>query len=425
VDPIYQELAGLLERGQPLAFAVLVETKGSTPQKCGAKAIFLPDGRVIGTLGGGCLEAETRQKALRALETGEPFTFRAVLDDDFGWDDGLICGGAVQTFVQPNPASREVWRALLADPDSRERRMLATITGGEHVGKRALFAVRREAHPPGQSTGEGEAPAKPNIDLIVADELPSEIMSILATKSVELLVEPEPEPSLFALPSAEASAKVDRPSLLAYFEPLLPHPVLVICGGGHIGAATGRLAASCGFDVIAIDDRAAFANKERFPDAKTIIVDDPAHAVKGLSIGENTYILIVTRGHRHDAVVLKEVIHSPAAYIGMIGSRRKVRTVMEGFVQEGVATADELRRIHSPVGLNIHSITVEEIAVSIVAELIAVRRGQADGQPLTVTGEVADKLAASAGGGSGHPARRGRSPDAAGEGARRQAPPPK
>ena len=84
MDPIYQELAGLLERGQPLAFAVLVETKGSTPQKCGAKAIFLPDGRVVGTLGGGCLEAETRQKALRALETGEPFIFRAVLDDDFG-----------------------------------------------------------------------------------------------------------------------------------------------------------------------------------------------------------------------------------------------------------------------------------------------------------------------------------------------------
>ena len=91
MDPIYQQLAGLLERKERLAFAVLVETKGSTPQKCGAKAIFLPDGRVIGTLGGGCLEAETRQKALRAMETGESFTFKAVLDDDFGWDDGLIC----------------------------------------------------------------------------------------------------------------------------------------------------------------------------------------------------------------------------------------------------------------------------------------------------------------------------------------------
>ena len=116
MDPIYQQLAGLLERKERLAFAVLVETKGSTPQKCGAKAIFLPDGRILGTLGGGCLEAETRQKALRAIETGESFSFRAVLDDDFGWDDGLICGGSVQTFVQPDPRSDKVWQALLAEP---------------------------------------------------------------------------------------------------------------------------------------------------------------------------------------------------------------------------------------------------------------------------------------------------------------------
>ena len=361
MDPIYQELASLLDRGQPLAFAILVETKGSTPQKCGAKAIFLPDGRVIGTLGGGCLEAEARQKALRALETGEPFTFRALLDDDFGWDDGLICGGSVQTFVQPNPKSHAVWQALLAAPDSPQRRVLATVTTGEHAGRRALFAGER---------------------LVAADELPQETLAQLATKSAAVLAEPEPEPSLGAL----------NPSLFVYFEPILPRPVLIICGGGHIGAATGKLAAWCGFDVVAIDDRAAFANKERFPDAKQIIVDDPAQAVREFPIEENTYVLIVTRGHRHDAIVLKEIIHSKAAYIGMIGSKRKVRTVMEGFIEEGVATADELRRVRSPVGLNINSTTVEEIAVSIVTELIAVRRGQIEVRPLSVTGEVADKL---------------------------------
>lgn len=173
MDPIYQELAGLLERKERLAFAVLVETKGSTPQKCGAKAIFLPDGRVIGTLGGGCLEAETRQKALRALETGEPFTFKAVLDDDFGWDDGLICGGAVQTFVQPNPQSSKVWQALLAEPSLRQRRVLVTITSGDQAGKRALFA--------------GE-------EVIAADDLPVDLLSEFSRKSAELLSEPEPEP---------------------------------------------------------------------------------------------------------------------------------------------------------------------------------------------------------------------------------------
>ena len=371
MDPIYQQLAELLERKERLAFAVLVETKGSTPQKCGAKAIFLPDGRVIGTLGGGCLEAETRQKALRALETGEPFTFRAVLDDDFGWDDGLICGGAVQTFVQPNPRSREVWKRLLDDADARQRRVLATITSGEHTGARALFA--------------GE-------QLIVADALPAEMLAQLATKSAEILSEPEPEPSLHALTAAEVPTKAERSTLHVYFEPLLPHPVLVICGGGHVGAAVGKLAAWSGFDVVAVDDRAAFANKERFPDATKIIVDDPAKVMKEFPLDADTYICIVTRGHRHDAVILKEVIHSQVAYIGMIGSKRKVRTVMEGFINEGVAIAEDFRRVRTPMGLAIHPLTVEEIAVSVVSELIAVRRGARNFISLSVTNEIADKL---------------------------------
>jgi xanthine dehydrogenase accessory factor len=362
VDPIYHELAGLLERKERLAFAVLIETKGSTPQKCGAKAIFLPDGRVIGTLGGGCLEAETRQKALRALETGEPFTFRAVLDDDFGWDDGLICGGSVQTFVQPNPQSNKVWQALLAAPSMRQRRVLATITTGEHTGKRALFA--------GQ-------------ELIVADELPGELVSELSGRCAKLLAEPEPEPSSLIL----------QPSSLAvYLEPILPRPVLVICGGGHVGCAVGKLAAWSGFDVVAIDDRASFANKERFPDATRIIVDDPAKVMKDFPLDADTYVCIVTRGHRHDAVILKEVIHSQAGYIGMIGSKRKVRTVMEGFINDGVATAEDFRRIRTPMGLAIHSLTVEEIAVSVVSELIAVRRGAQNYISLSVTNQLADKM---------------------------------
>jgi len=363
MDPIYQQLAGLLERKERLAFAVLVETKGSTPQKCGAKAIFLPDGRILGTLGGGCLEAETRQKALRAIETGESFSFRAVLDDDFGWDDGLICGGSVQTFVQPDPGQSKVWQALLAEPSKRQRRVLATITTGDHVGKRALFTDK---------------------ELIVADDLPADLLSELSSQCVKILAEPEPEPlSLTLQPS----------SLSVYFEPILPHPVLVVCGGGHIGCAVGKIAAWSGFDVVAVDDRASFANKDRFPDAKQIIVDDPAKVMKDFPVDADTYICIVTRGHKHDAVILKEVIHKPAAYIGMIGSKRKVRTVMDGFINEGIATAEDFRRIRTPMGVAIHSLTVEEIAVSVLAELIAVRRNAQNYVSLSVTNQLADKSA--------------------------------
>jgi xanthine dehydrogenase accessory factor len=366
MDPIYRQLHELLAQNQPLAFAVLVETKGSTPQKCGAKAIFLPDGRVLGTLGGGCLEAETRQKALRALETGEKFSFRAVLDDDFGWDDGLICGGAVQTFVEPNPKSREIWNELLAEKNPRQRKMLVTVIESprrDEIGARALFA--------------DENPLK-------SDAISDELLQKIGKKSAEILQEHEPEPQLSRISDA----------ISVYFEPILPKPTLIICGGGHVGAATGKLAAWAGFDVVAIDDRASFANKERFPDAAKIIVDDPAKAVKNFPIDEDTYIVIVTRGHRHDAVVLREVIHSKAAYIGMIGSKRKVRTIMDGFIEEGAATAEDFMRIYSPVGLDINSVTIEEIAISIVSQLIAVRRGKHDVKPLSVTQEIATKIIA-------------------------------
>ena len=406
MDPIYQQLAELLERKEQLAFAVLVKTKGSTPQKCGAKAIFLPDGRVIGTLGGGCLEAETRQKALRALETGEPFTFRAVLDDDFGWDDGLICGGAVQTFVQPNPQSGKVWQALLAEPALRQRRVLATIVSGEEVGKRALLTSsgrRAEpARPTNDPVGRGGPTAPQNttsdVQIVASDSISPDILNEIQLKAATLLSEPEPEPTLHTLVSAEALpavaglAKAERSTLHAYFEPILPHPVLVICGGGHVGAAIGKLGAWSGFDVVAIDDRASFANKERFPDAAKIIVDDPAKVMKDFPLDADTYVCIVTRGHRHDAVILKEVIHGQAAYIGMIGSKRKVRTVIEGFIEEGVATAEDFRRVRSPMGLAIHSLTVEEIAVSVVSELIAVRRGAQNFVSLSVTNQLADKM---------------------------------
>jgi xanthine dehydrogenase accessory factor len=251
---------------------------------------------------------------------------------------------------------------VLDEGDARQRRVLATIISGEHAGARALFAGDR---------------------LIVADALPPETLTQLGAKSAELLAEPEPEPLTIPLQPSAVSA---------YLEPLLPHPILVICGGGHVGAAVGKLAAWCGFDVVAIDDRASFANKERFPDAAKIIVDDPAKVMKDFPLDADTYVCIVTRGHRHDAVILKEVIHSRAGYIGMIGSKRKVRTVMEGFINEGVATAEDFRRVRTPMGLAIHSLTVEEIAVSVVAELIAVRRGAQNFVSLSVTNEIADKL---------------------------------
>ncbi len=382
MDAVYQELASRLDRGERLALAVLVESKGSTPQKAGAKAIFLPDGQVIGTLGGGCLEAETQQRALRALDTGSPISFRVVLDDDFGWDDGLICGGSVRIFIQPNPTHTAVWEGLRTN--RRSRRMLVTLLDS---GARALFEVGAASPPrpvskwdarpacPLRAATTGTVVPLPNrggdAAPTTSDITDGALLCRTGERSVTLLNERNPQP---------------RVEDDIFYEPILPNPVLTVCGAGHLGEAVAKLAAWCGFDVTVIDDRQDFANRQRFPDAREIVVADGAEAIRQRPIDEDTYIALVTRGHRHDALILREVIHSRAAYIGMIGSKRKLRTVMDGFIKEGVATAEDFRRVHSPMGVPIGSSTVEEIAVSVVAEMIAVRRGARDVPSLSATG---------------------------------------
>jgi xanthine dehydrogenase accessory factor len=188
----------------------------------------------------------------------------------------------------------------------------------------------------------------------------------LATTARRLLQEGGEAPRRLSL--AEGAATV-------YLEPILPRPVLLIMGAGHVGTALTHVAARIGFEVVVVDDRASFANKERLPDADQVIVDSVVEVARRWPKTPETYVVLVTRGHRNDAVALREVIGSPCAYIGMIGSRRKVLTIYEEFLAEGIATPEQLARIHAPIGLDIGALTVDEIAVSIAAELIVVRRG--------------------------------------------------
>lgn len=305
---LFCKLCELIEADEPCALATVVAAKGSTPQKAGAKAIFMADGRIFGTLGGGCLEAESRQRALRALQTRQRQLFKLVLNDDFGWDDGLICGGAVEVFVDPHPKENlATWRILSRYAKEPHLLRLNLKTGNATVENAKLMAAKPIKH---------------------QDE---------------------------------------------YLEPILPKERLIIAGAGHIGAALCKLAASIDFSVTVIDDRFTYANRERLPDAEEIIVDEPAAAIARMPLDYNSYVVIVTRGHRHDATVLREVIGKPSAYIGMIGSKRKVRIIFEQFLEQGVATDAQLKRVHSPVGLDIGAESVEEIAVSIAAQLIQAR----------------------------------------------------
>lgn len=336
------EIERAIAAGLPCAYCEVVATRGSTPQKAGATMLVFADGAQSGTLGGGCVEAEVRRRALRALTAGDgqPTVHEFDLDDNHGWDDGLICGGRMTILVEPlGPAAAEYYRR------TRELRQSGTghfevvaLSGnwlGLPIGSRFLFDAAR-------------AP-------VASHGVPAE----RAGETFRALAEPRPRPTV-------------RDGLAII--PVAPRVRLLIVGGGHVGQAVARLAAEVEFEVWVLDDRAACATPERFPSAARRIVGDIGTSLKALvaEVGPTTYALIVTRGHGHDEEALFHLAPTAAGYVGMIGSKRKVRLIFEDLRANGIS-AEALARVRAPVGFDIGSQTVPEIAVSIVAELIATR----------------------------------------------------
>jgi xanthine/CO dehydrogenase XdhC/CoxF family maturation factor len=185
------------------------------------------------------------------------------------------------------------------------------------------------------------------------------IRSCLARETPQLFVESSQNP--------DVSAEV-------LVEPVIPKPLLLIAGGGHIGQALALQAGPVGFDIIVIDDRPEFTDPVLFPEGTTTRCGDIPKQIAALSDAGDVYVVLVTRGHKLDAETLEACIHAPAAYVGMIGSKRKVALIRQNFIESGLATAEEFDRVFTPIGLDIGAVTVPEIAASITAELIAVRR---------------------------------------------------
>jgi xanthine dehydrogenase accessory factor len=350
MDSIYRDIVRLFDTGAPFSLGTVVHTAGSTPQKTGARAVFLLGGEILGTLGGGCMEAEARRRGLQLARGGDPELMELHLDDDFGWDDGLICGGTASIFLQPRPGEEQVYRAAVALHEARGRGVLALVVAGdaEAVGRACLVRTGEET---------------------VGDLASPELQAAVEETAKGLLLEGREEPRRIFLKA---------PAATVYFEPLLPKPVCFIAGAGHIGSALCHYAARAGFEVAVVDDRPSLCNSDRMPDASHVLVGDIVEAVREWPKTPSTYFVIVTRGHRHDAVVLRELVKAPVAYLGMIGSKRKILTVYDEFLAEGLATPEELARIHAPLGLDIGAQTVEEIALCIAAELILVRRRGAE-----------------------------------------------
>ena len=341
------ELTTALDERRNLVYCVLVETRGSTPQKAGAAMLVFADGSQRGTLGGGCVEAEVKRRALRTLHDGsraEVLTFS--LDDNYGWDDGLICGGRMRVLADPlvYGAGREPPPVL-----GYYQRLRELVAGGK--GCIEAIVIDATGLAPGTRTlfdAAGNVAAQS-----AAGEAPAAIRQHL--------------PPLSARPAAMVRQGI------AYL-PVLPRVTLLIVGGGHVGQAVARLAAEVDFDVWVVDDREPYVSSQRFPVAQRRIVGDIGVRLKELAgdLNPSVYALVVTRGHGHDEEALYHLATTPAGYVGMIGSKRKIRLIYEDLLARGVPE-EALARVHAPLGFDIGSQTVPEIAVSIVAELIACR----------------------------------------------------
>ncbi len=252
---IYEEIVQLRRDGRRGAVATIVNVRGSIPSFKTAKMLVRDDGSIVGTIGGGCVEAEVWQAAREVMESEKPRTLSFNLNQEPKYDTGLLCGGTLDIFI----------------------------------------------------------------------------------------------------------------------EPVLPPALLYIFGAGHVSVNLYKVAKDAGFEVTVLDDRAAYANRERFPNSKEVIAEDFDQAMARLTPNESSYIVIVTRGHRDDMRVLRWAVQTSARYIGMIGSKRKTIAVFRELTKEGLSP-ELFERVHAPVGLDIGAITPEEIAVAIAAELIATRR---------------------------------------------------
>lgn len=256
---IYDEIVRLRRLGQKCAVATIVQVNGSIPSFESAKMLVREDGSIVGTIGGGCVEAEVWTAAREVIETDKPRHLNFSLGNDAAYDEGLICGGQLNIFI----------------------------------------------------------------------------------------------------------------------EPIAPQPRAFIFGGGHVSKSISKVANLAGFATVIVDDREAFANKERFPEADEVYADEYEKVFPQLAITSTSYLIIVTRGHRDDMRVLRWAVETPAKYVAMIGSKRKTISVVKELEKEGLPR-HLFEKIFAPMGLEIGAETPEEIAISVVAEMIAVRRNPGD-----------------------------------------------
>lgn len=330
---VWTVAARLAAEGRPGALATICRRSGSLPMARDAKLVVRDDGKHWGTVGGGCVEADVIAQALDAAREGKPRIVRHTLNADLAGDLGLSCGGTAEFFVEPVVGTSEGAELYLAVAEAVQRRTPGAVyTALDWEGSPRKVAVVGEKR---CTLGAGAGALAPAVPVRAE-----------------------------GLPRAEGDV---------FVEPLLRLPRVVVFGAGHVGVEIARLAARAGFYVVAVDDRSEFANPARLADVDEVIARDFRAVLDTLVLDEDDFVIAATRGHGFDAYIIERTAASPARYVGMLGSRRKKEVLWKALREAGVP-AEALDRVRVPIGEDIGADTPAEIAVSVVAELIRLRR---------------------------------------------------
>jgi xanthine dehydrogenase accessory factor len=357
MQDIYSEIVKALGRKERLALATLITRVGSAPRAVGAKYLVKGDGTSVGSIGGGCVEAEVWQEAKEVMMKGKGRVLHFNLTSEQLAEGGLVCGGNIDIFLEPlMEDSLNIYREVLKIKQQGGAGILATVIsvdGASHKREGVKVFIKAS----GEKTGS----------LFMGKELEERILGeadrVLRGRKIEIL--------------SISSEKIDHPwkKLEILLEPIISEPTVYIFGAGHISQQLAPFVKKVDFKTVVIDDREMFANRERFPQSDEVIVTEFEKAFEKLIIDQSSYIVIVTRGHLYDGLILEMAVKTDARYIGMIGSKKKIQTLYQNLLRKGIPK-EALDKVHAPIGLDIHSETPEEIAVSIIAQLIMERRGK-------------------------------------------------
>jgi len=344
MNNLLDTIVGLLEQGDDMVLARVISVKGSSPRHLGATMVVRRDGGIEGTVGGGLIEAAAMKKAVDLFRE-QSF---ARLSFDMTGDDvtvaDMVCGGKVELLVEYLPASRDLSEIFLRLLDSRRhnhRSFLVTALSEGHKSRGTLQHKVLTSDSTCATGSDGSAG--------ISGRLTDTIFGLTAP------------------------ALVDIDGHEFWVDIVLNTGVLYLFGAGHISREVNDLAARVGFTTVVLDDRAEYANRQRFgQSADVIVLKSFDNCLADLKLDDDSYVVIVTRGHVYDRIVLEQALRSTAGYIGMIGSNRKRDAIYKALLSNGF-TAEQLASVHCPIGLQIETETPAEIAVSIVGELIEMR----------------------------------------------------